>query len=104
MNEMNGRITLLAELLAGERARIVALNGGVETEKRLSDMGLTLDSEIEVLVAANRSPLLVAAGETRLAIEPDLARRVRVCRFGGACGRRGRNRKRHGRGGRRFRQ
>lgn len=103
MNEVDERITLLAELLAGERARIVAMNGGTETEKRLSDMGLALDSEIEVLVAGNRSPLLIAAGETRLAIEPDLAKQVRVCRFGGACGRRGWGRRRHGRG-RRFRR
>ena len=104
MKEMNERITLLAELLAGERARIVALNGGAEIEKRLSDMGLALDSEIEVLVAGNRSPLLVAAGETRLAIEPDLARRVRVHRFGGACSRRGWGRRHRGGGERRFRR
>ncbi len=103
MNEVDERITILAELLAGERARIIAMNGGMETEKRLSDMGLALDSEIEVLVAGNRSPLLVAAGETRLAIEPDLARRVRVHSFGGACGRRGWGRRHHGRG-RRFRR
>ena len=103
MNEVEERITPLAELLAGERARIVAMNGGTETEKRLSDMGLALDSEIEVLVAGNRSPLLVAAGETRLAIEPDLANQVRVCRFGGARGRRGWGRRHHGRG-RRFRR
>jgi hypothetical protein len=47
---------------------------------------------------------LVAAGETRLAIEPDLARRVRVHRFGGACGRPGWGRRHRGRGGRRFRR
>jgi len=103
MNEVDECITLLAELLAGERARIVAMNGGTETEKRLSDMGLALDSEIEVLVTGNRSPLLVAAGETRLAIEPDLAKQVRVCRFGGLRGRRGWGRRHHGRG-RRFRR
>jgi len=98
MNEVDERITLLAELLAGERARIVAMSDGTETEKRLSDMGLALDSEIEVLVAGNRSPLLVAVGETRLAIEPDLAKQVRVCRFGGPCGRRGWGRRHRGRG------
>lgn len=103
MNEMNERITPLAELLAGERARIVDMNGGTETEKRLSDMGLALDSEIEVLVAGNRSPVLVAAGSTRVAIEPDLAKQVRVRRFGGACGRRGWGRRHRGRG-RRFRR
>jgi Fe2+ transport system protein FeoA len=103
MNEVDERITPLAELLTGERARIIAMNGGTETEKRLSDMGLALDSEIEVLVAGNRSPLLVAAGETRLAIELDLAKQVRVRRFGGPYGRRGWGRRHHGRG-RRFRR
>jgi Fe2+ transport system protein FeoA len=103
MNEVDKHITLLGELLAGERARIVALNGGTETEKRLSDMGLALDSEIEVLVAGSRSPVLVAVGATRVAIEPNLARRVRVRRFGGGCGRRGWGRRHHGRG-RRFRR
>ena len=103
MNEVDERITLLAKLPAGERARIVALNGGPETEKRLSDMGLALDSEVEVLVAGSRSPVLVATGATRVAIEPDLARRVRVRRFGRACGQRGWGRRHRGRG-RRFRR
>ncbi|MCK4391568.1 ferrous iron transport protein A, partial [Candidatus Bipolaricaulota bacterium] len=67
-------------------------------ERRLRDMGLSLGSEIEVLVAGNRSPVLIAAGETRLAIEPDLARRVQVCRFGRPRGGRGRDRRHHGRG------
>jgi len=103
MNEVDEHITLLAELLAGERGRIVALNGGTETEKRLSDIGLALDSEIEVLVAGSRSAVLVAAGATRVAIELDLARRIRVRRFGGPHGRGGSGRRHHGRG-RRFRR
>ena len=88
----------LALVPQGGRARIVSLSEEKDVERRLRDMGLSLGSEIEVLVAGNRSPVLIAAGETRLAIEPDLARRVQVCRFGGPRGGRGRGRRHHGRG------
>ena len=87
----------LALVPQGGRARIVSLSEEKDVERRLRDMGLSLGSEIEVLVAGNRSPLLVAAGETRLAIEPDLAKQVRVRRFSGPRGGRERGRKHHGR-------
>jgi Fe2+ transport system protein FeoA len=73
------------------------LTGGMETEKRLSDIGLGLDSEVEVLIGGPRSSMLVAAGATRVAIEPELARRIRVCCHPGQRHRRRRGR-RHRRG------
>jgi Fe2+ transport system protein FeoA len=94
------RIASLTDVAVGERARIVSLTGGLETEKRLSDMGLGLDSEVEVLIGGPRSPMLVAAGATRVAIEPDLACRIHVhCHHRrGRSHRRGRGwRHRHGR-------
>jgi len=98
MDGPDERITSLTDVAVGERAQIVSLTGGAETEKRLSDMGLGLDSEVEVLIGGPRSPLLVAAGATRVAIEPDLARRIHVhCHHRGHGHRRGRGRRhRHG--------
>ena len=96
VTHLKNEVIPLALVSPGERARIVSLSEEKDVERRLRDMGLSLGSEIEVLVAGNRSPLLVAAGETRLAIEPDLARRVWVRHFGGPRGGRGRGRRHHG--------
>ncbi|MCK4581647.1 MAG: ferrous iron transport protein A [Dehalococcoidia bacterium] len=98
MSQLKDQLVPLAMVSPGEKARIVSLSEEKDVERRLRDMGLSLGSEIEVLVAGNRSPLLLAAGETRLAIEPDLARQVRVRRFGGPRGGRGWGRRHHGRG------
>jgi len=78
MNAMHGTGGPLTCISAGERARIVSLSGGTETERRLSDMGLALGSEVEVLVGGGRSALLVAVGPNRMAIEPDLAVHIGV--------------------------
>ncbi len=97
MIQLKNEVIPLALVPSGGRAKIVSLSEEKDVERRLRDMGLSLGSEIEVLVAGNRSPLLVAAGETRLAIEPDLARQVWVLRLGRPRGGRGRGRKHHGR-------
>ena len=96
MNHLESQIVSLATVPPGRTVRVVSLTGGMTSEGRLRDMGLSLGTEVQVLVAGNRSPLLVAAGETRLAIEPDLARRVWVHCLDGERGRPGRHRKHRG--------
>jgi Fe2+ transport system protein FeoA len=96
VTQFENEVISLALVPPGGRARIVSLSEEKDVERRLRDMGLSLGSEIEVLVASNRSPVLIAAGETRLAIEPDLARRVQVRRFGRLRGGRGRGRRHRG--------
>jgi Fe2+ transport system protein FeoA len=104
VDELNGQPVSLAEVPAGQRVRVVSLTGGMESEKRLLDMGVDLNSEVEVIVAGKRSPVLLAVGETRLALEPDLAWLVQV-QYCAGCGssrdqkhgrRHGRERRRHG--------
>lgn len=81
MKQCWNQILPLAMLPPGEQARIVSLEREGEAGRRLVDMGLSLGSKVEVLVAGNNTPLLVACGQTRLAIEPDLARSIMVVRL-----------------------
>ena len=100
MNTVREGTDRLLEMAAGEKARIASVSGGAEIERRLSDMGLALGAEVEVLVGGGRSTLLVAAGTSRMAIEPDLAMHIGVTR-GDRC--RGGRRRRRWRGGKRWR-
>lgn len=85
--------------------RIIAHTGDESVARRLSDMGLAQGMEFEILIpGVNNSPYLVAVDHTRLAIEEDLARNLRVecihqCRHGERRARRHENRqKRRGLG------
>ncbi len=78
MNAQDQATALLADVPAGGRGQIVSVSGGEETERRLTDVGLSLGSKVEVLVTGRRCPVLVAVGDTRVAIESDLAHRVHI--------------------------
>jgi len=78
MNSQDHATALLGEVPAGGRGKIVSVSGGAETQKRLTDIGLALGCEVEVLVTGRRCPVLVAAGDTRVAIESELAQRVHI--------------------------
>ena len=104
MNAQDQATALLADVPAGGRGRIISVSGGAETERRLTDVGLALGSEVEVLVTGRRCPVLVAAGETRVAIESELAQCVHIHSFdkqehgrNGDIARGGRSRRRRGR-------
>jgi len=63
----------LAMACAGERVRIISLAGGRGMHQRLSSMGLSVGSEIEVIRKGVPGPFLVASGDTRLAIGAGIA-------------------------------
>jgi len=68
----------LAMASAGEKLRIVSLAGGRGMHQRLSSMGLSVGSEIEVIRKGVPGPFLVASGDTRLAIGAGIAHKIMV--------------------------
>jgi ferrous iron transport protein A len=76
MNDSPGM--LLTSLPAGQRARLVRIEGGHQAVHRLSEMGLTPGVELEVLRRNGGGPLLLAVRDTRLALGRGMADRVLV--------------------------
>ena len=70
----------LSGIKAGSRGSVVAFEGGMAFQTRLVDMGLDLGCEIEVLRGGENSagPMLIAVGETRLALGRGMSERVLV--------------------------
>lgn len=62
----------------GEKVRVDGFLGGRHSEVRLSDMGLTPGTEVEVLTA-NGGPVMVACRGSRLAVGRKMAQKL-VCR------------------------
>ncbi|MFA7382419.1 MAG: transcriptional repressor [Desulfurivibrionaceae bacterium] len=62
----------------GEQVRIVSILGGREVQARLSDMGLSVGSCLEIVSNHSSGPLIVASKGTRLAINAGLARQIMV--------------------------
>lgn len=71
----------LALAAAGERVRIVEVNGGAGLAKRLDAMGLRLGSEFQVLQREGAGGMLVRVASTRLALGAGMQHRIRVCKL-----------------------
>ncbi|MFW5986570.1 MAG: FeoA family protein [Halanaerobiales bacterium] len=67
----------LAFLSPGERARVKEIRGGITARKKLTDLGLIKDTEIKVL-QNSRGPIIVSAGESRVALGFGMAQKVLV--------------------------
>jgi ferrous iron transport protein A len=78
----------LCELLAGQTATIVGLEGGRKFRQRLVSMGMMMGCLLRVIRSGNGSghPVLVAVGHARLAIGRGMAEKVIVRPI--PCGRR----------------
>lgn len=57
---------------------IAAMHGGRHYRRQLMDMGLRPGGRVRVLRAANRGPVLVLVGETRLGIGRGMAEKIEV--------------------------
>lgn len=75
----------LTELPPGTTATVVSLAGGRAFQNRLVSMGLRVGGDVTVLSGRSGfgGPVLVAAGDTRLAIGRGMARRILVATAGG---------------------
>jgi ferrous iron transport protein A len=75
---MNNSTTLLTELKSGTRAVVREMRGGRSILSRLSAMGLSVGSELEVLNNRGRGPLLVLVRDTRIALGRGEAQKIVV--------------------------
>jgi ferrous iron transport protein A len=63
---------------AGARVRVVALRGGDNLIKRMTEMGLNVGSELIVRQRQGGGGLVVSRGETRYALGGGMAHKVMV--------------------------
>ena len=68
----------LAMASAGEKICIVKFASGRGMCQRLSSMGLNVGSEVEIIKKGFQGPLLIEAGDTRLAIGAGMAHKIIV--------------------------
>lgn len=68
----------LAQAGDGERVEIVAVHGGGNIHRRLSDLGLAPGKRVTVVAGQLGGPMLLAIGTSRVAIGFGMALKVRV--------------------------
>jgi ferrous iron transport protein A len=78
MASREGSMTPLTSLPQGARAVVTDLVGGHAFQQRVASMGLQAGYEIRVLQNHRRGPMLIAVGDTRLALGRGMARKVFV--------------------------
>jgi len=66
----------LAAVAVGEKVRLVNIGGGHRLARRLADLGLV--PEREILVVNNTGPVIVALGNTRVALGRGMAAKIFV--------------------------
>jgi ferrous iron transport protein A len=71
-------MTTLDALPPGRRAVVASVPHGVGIRRRLAGMGLTVGSEVESVISRGRGPIVVAVGQTRLALGRGVARHIGV--------------------------
>jgi Fe2+ transport system protein FeoA len=75
---MSRRAISLAEAAVGTTATVMALRGGAGFQDRVVGMGLHAGSNVEVLVAGEQGRMLVAVGDTRIALGHGMAEKIIV--------------------------
>ena len=69
----------LTEIEPGQSVIIAALQGGFECQHRLISLGLFVNQKVRVLQSfKGRGPILLAVGETRLAVGQGMAKKIMV--------------------------
>jgi ferrous iron transport protein A len=68
----------LTDLKTGEKAKVLNIEGGIGIKNKLQAMGIFPGIDITVIQQMNRGPVIVEAGNTRLAIGRGMAERVEV--------------------------
>lgn len=84
MGSINAGVGAFPLLLAseGERVRVVAVGSGRGFNRKLSDLGLAVGSEVTVVRRDEEGAMVLARDEMRLALGMGIAHRVLVMRVG----------------------
>jgi ferrous iron transport protein A len=72
------RLFPLAMAAEGERVKICFLRAGKGLEKRLIELGLNLEAEIEIVHRRSNGAVVVARDEMRLALGAGMAHKIMV--------------------------
>jgi Fur family ferric uptake transcriptional regulator len=68
----------LAQTAEGESVQVEGVRGPASLSGRLESMGLNSGAVVQIMRNDGSGPIIVASGDTRLGVDRDLARRVRV--------------------------
>lgn len=68
----------LAIAARGDRVRVVTIDTSRALQKRLSDLGILVGKELEVIQRLAEGRMVVAIGDTRLALGCEMTRRIGV--------------------------
>ena len=68
----------LAMATEGDEVRIVGLRGGRGLDKRLTGIGLNVDSVLRIIQRRPGGALIVARGETRVALGGGMSQKIMV--------------------------
>ncbi|MDR2346450.1 MAG: ferrous iron transport protein A [Planctomycetaceae bacterium] len=74
------KVNYLSTCLQGESGTIVDMTADAELQGRLMGMGMFIGTRFKLLQGglASRKPILIAIGETRIAIGPEIAQTILV--------------------------
>lgn len=78
MPTFEGLRVMLSELKAGDRCRVVSIEGGRHFRKKLVSLGITPGISIEILQKQNRGPALLRADNTRIMLGVGMQKRIEV--------------------------
>jgi len=78
----HARLFPLAMAAEGDKVRICFLRAGKGLEKRLIEMGLNLETELEVVQRHTNGAVVIARGEMRLALGAGMAHKIMVAPVG----------------------
>ncbi|AKJ64853.1 FeoA family protein [Kiritimatiella glycovorans] len=77
-----GKSFPLAEAEDGARLTVLALRGGAGFQERISSMGLYIGCKADVLIGGDDGRMVLAVGDTRIALGHGMAQKVIVKRRG----------------------
>ncbi|MFZ0255561.1 MAG: FeoA family protein [Gammaproteobacteria bacterium] len=78
----HARLFPLAMAAEGDKVRICFLRAGKGLEKRLIEMGLNLEAELDVVQRHTNGAVVVARGGMRLALGAGMAHKIMVAPVG----------------------
>jgi ferrous iron transport protein A len=82
MTVSHARLFPLALAAEGDKVRICFLRAGKRLEKRLIEMGLNLETELEVVQRHSNGAVVVARGGMRFALGAGMAHKIMVALIG----------------------
>lgn len=75
---MHNKAIPLANVSASTKATVAALRGGSGFQTRITSMGIYVGCRVEVLIGGSEGRMIVAVGDTRIALGHGMAEKIMV--------------------------